>query len=231
MVVGNLSEQNNSNTDSAIVQLMTEFTTADQELFLSIARTIEYQKGEIVFQQGDPGDALFVVISGSFEISILSEEGKKLSLNVMMSGDIFGEIAALDGGIRTATATAMEKSKLARYSRDGLAGLIVKNPEMALRIIALLCSRIRWINQQVEDLAMLDVEGRLANRLLILYSRFSDNKGWLKMSQSDLADFLGVSRESTNKILQSWKADGFIELSRGSIKVLDEQRLALISSN
>lgn len=216
-----MTEDHKAGPDSAIVRLMSEFSDTDQKRILAIGRTVDFNKGEIVFQQGDPGDGLYVVRSGSVEIGIISEEGKKLSLNVMKPGDVFGEIAALDGDIRTATATAIEAVSMIKYDRRDLNELISRNPEMALKVIELLCARIRWINQQVEDLAMLDVEGRLANRLLILHEKFADRDGWLKMSQSDLADFLGVSRESTNKVLQSWRADRVIELTRGSVKVND----------
>ena len=229
-VARKLSENIESSADSAIARLMAEFSDSDRKRLLAIGQTVEYGKGEIVFQQGDPGDALFVVNSGTVEIGILSEEGKKLSLNVMKAGDVFGEIAALDGGIRTATATALQPVTMVKYRRSDLNELISSRSEMALKVIELLCGRIRWINQQVEDLAMLDVEGRLANRLLILYNRFAGGDGWLKMSQSDLADFLGVSRESTNKALQNWRAEGIIELSRGSIKITDASILRVRAS-
>jgi len=201
-----------------------------QESNPKFGREVEYKKGAMIFQQDDQGDAMYIVQKGSVEISIISDEGKKLSLNVMKAGSVFGEIAALDQGIRTASAIAQERVVATRYTRNDLLNLIKLKPEIALDTINLLCSRIRWVSQQVEELAMLDIQARLANRLLILHRKFAEPDGKLKMSQSDLADFLGVTRESINKVLQGWRAKGAIKLSRGSIQVINAELLVSIAN-
>lgn len=198
--------------------------------FSKIGRRVNLDAGSTLFHQGDPGDAVYVIESGSVEISILSESGKKLSLNLMGPFDVFGEIAALDGGARTATATTLEPTTLLQYSRLDLQNVMLQHPQIAIDFIAVLCRRLRWVSQQVEDLALLDVESRLARRLLILHAKFSDESGLIHLSQSELADFLAVSRESINKVLQTWRAEGLIELSRGAVRVCDQTGLAEIAN-
>lgn len=158
-----------------------------------------------------------------------SESGKKLSLNVMRPPDVFGEIAALDGGARTANATVLEPTSLLKFKRSHIVNTIRNHPETAIDLIEILCQRLRWITQQVEDLAMLDIESRLANRLAILHRKFADSEGVLHLSQQEIADFLGVTRESINKILQRWKTDGIVKLTRGSIQVARSERLEAIA--
>ena len=195
----------------------------------SLAQQVELQPGTTLFFQDDDGDAAFIVEKGSIEISVMSENGKKLSLNVMQPPDVFGEIAALDGGPRTATATTLEATTVFRFDRSHLEQAIHERPEVAIDLIRILCARLRWVSQQVEDLALLDIEGRLAHRLLLLHRKFSDEDGCIHLSQSEIADFLGATRESINKVLQVWRAKGLIELSRGSVWVKNHDRLAAIA--
>lgn len=195
-----------------------------------IVERIDLERNAVLFFQDDPGDGVYVVESGSVEISILSPSGKKLSLNVMRPPDVFGEIAALDGGPRTATATCLEDTALLRFGRRRLREAMLEQPEIAVDLIAILCARLRWVSQQVEDLAIRNLEGRLARRLLILHHKFSDEMGNLQLSQSELADFLGVTRESTNKTLQTWRSRGLITLSRGSIRIIKLDDLANVAT-
>ncbi|WP_299615809.1 Crp/Fnr family transcriptional regulator [Pelagibius sp.] len=192
----------------------------------SVAERVRLGRNSVLFFQDDPGDAIYVVEKGSVEISITSPSGKKLSLNVMRPPDVFGEIAALDGGPRTATAICMEDTTLLRFGGKKLRVAMLNRPEVGVNLIAILCARLRWVSQQVEDLAIRNLEGRLARRLLILHHKFSDETGSLRFSQSELADFLGATRESTNKTLQGWRSRGLITLSRGSIRIRNLDGLA-----
>ena len=186
----------------------------------ALATTFNLDEGETLFVQGDDGDALYIVVSGRVEISTMSIGGKKLSLNIMKPEDVFGEIAAIDGGPRTATATTLETTTLRRISRADILGLLLREPDVATDLISVLCDRVRWVSQQVEDFGLHGIECRLAHRLLLLDHKISSDSGQFNISQNDLADFLGASRESVNKVLQLWVARGFIELSRGSISIL-----------
>ncbi len=196
-----------------------------RNLISNQSQLVQLEKGQTLFFQNDPGDAVYIVESGSVEISILNESGKKLILNIIRPPEVFGEIAAFDGGPRTATATATEPTMLSKIARNQVFEIIEANPSLASGIVKFLCGRLRWISQQVEDHTLNGMEARLAKKLVILHDRFSDREGILKMSQSDLADFLGITRESVNKIFQTWRENNFIELSRGTIKVLDRSKL------
>lgn len=198
----------------------------NQELLFAKTTLVNLVGGQNLFLQNDPGNAIYIIESGAIEISIMSRDGKKLSLNVMQVGDVFGEIAALDGGVRTATATAIGACKVLRLERSEIFNLMSQHPGLAMDLFQVLCARLRWVSQQVEDMALLDIEGRLANRLLILHRKFADRDGTLHLSQSELADFLGVTRESINKILQGWRANDLIALSRGSVRVCNPDGLA-----
>ncbi len=210
-------------------RIIGDLSEASLQRIGKLARRIKLGAREALFTQDDPGNAFYVIEAGSIEISILARSGKKLSLNVMRPPDVFGEIAALDGGRRTATATALEECVVLRFSRVDIQHEISTRPKLALDLIQILCARVRWINQQVQDLAMLNVEERLAHRLLILHRKFADDDGHLRLSQSELADFLGAPRESINKVLQGWRAKKLIELSRGSVKVVDQAILGNIA--
>lgn len=192
----------------------------------SVAQRVRYASGRTLFAQGEPGKDLYIVERGAVEISVLSANGKKLSLNIMRVGDAFGEIAMLDDGVRTANATVIESATLLRASRSDLDALMKKDPELAAELIAMLCSRLRWVSQLVEDLGLLGIRERLASRLIVLDGVFPERRGDLPLSQSELADFLGATRESINKALRTWQAEGLIRLSRGSIRILDRARLA-----
>ena len=118
---------------------------------------------------------------------------------------------------------------LRRIGRSELLELFRDDPDIAAELVGILCARLRWISQQVEDLALLNVEGRVASRLIILHRKFSDASGQLHISQSELADFLGITRETTNKVLQSWRAAGLIDLSRGAIRICNHHALSEVA--
>jgi len=193
------------------------------------ATRIKFRPNEVVFFQDDPGDAFYIVEEGRIEISVTSASGKKLTMNELRSGDVFGEVAVLDGGPRTATATCLTASVLARIDGAAFKEYLHANGPLGAALIEILCARLRWVSQQVEDLALHDIEGRLARKLLLLQERFADDEGVLHVSQSELADFIGGTRESTNKFLRQWQRKGVIELSRRSIRVCRHDRLAGIS--
>lgn len=183
------------------------------------------KKGQALFHHRDAGDGLYAVSVGVLEASILSAQGKKMSLNMMKAGDVVGEISALDHQPRTATVIAQTDCLLFRIGGAAIHDLIATNPRFAQELVKVLCARLRWINQQVEDMALLNTESRLASRLLLLYDKFSDDTGTLKISQSDLSEFLGSSRQTVNKTLQAWRSEGVVDLGRGTLKVLDVDEL------
>jgi CRP-like cAMP-binding protein len=198
------------------------------ERITGLAARRALQDGEILFNQGDPGDALYAVVSGRIRISTGTADGRQVFLNIMEPGDTFGEIALLDGGARTAAATAIAPTELVSIRRDHFRGLLEREPPVALELLRLCGQRLRWTSGLLEDAALLDAPARLAKRLLILgevHGRPVAGGVSLRISQEDLAGFLGVSRQAVNQQLQVWKAKGWVDLGRGVVTVRDPEAL------
>ena len=193
-----------------------------------LATQRRFTAGEVVFSQGDPGDALYGVVSGKIRISTGATDGREVSLNIMEPGDTFGEIALLDGGERTASATADLASELVSIRREHFLGTLEREPALALELLRLCGQRLRWTSGQFEDAALLDVPARLAKRLVSLahlHGQKTPDGATLRISQEELAGFLGVSRQIVNQHLQGWKERGWIRVGRGVLTLCDEGAL------
>jgi CRP/FNR family cyclic AMP-dependent transcriptional regulator len=206
--------------------------TIHQIASLSVRRP--YAMGAIIFSQGDPGDALYGIVTGKVRISASAADGKEMFLNIMEPGDTFGEIALLDGYPRTATASATAPSELLVIMRDPFLSLLQREPSLAIHLLRLLCQRIRWTSGLAEDSALLSLPARLARRVLSLAKLHGHpvlNGVHLVISQEDIARFLGISRQVVNQYLQTWKANGWVELGRAKMTILDEQALQRTSES
>lgn len=198
------------------------------ERIAELAVQRSFRSGEIVFSQGDPGDALYAVVTGKIRISAGATDGREVFLNIMEPGDTFGEIALLDGGSRTASATATEPSELVSIRREHFLATLEREPRLALELLRLCGERLRWTSGQAEDAALLDAPARLAKRVLSLgqlHGQRTKDGVTLKISQEDLASFLGVSRQVVNQYLQEWKGRGWVALGRGAVIVRNEAAL------
>lgn len=179
-----------------------------------------YRAGEMIFRQDDPGNTLFGVISGRVRITVASADGQELHLNLIEPGEIIGEIAFIDGGVRTATGTAALATTCFGIQRAPFFALLERRPRLARHLLMLLCDRVRWTSRLVADSAFLSVRDRLATRLRDLQrngAAQADGAVRIDISQQELASYLGVSRQVVNGYLQRWQADGLIELARGTI--------------
>ena len=187
-----------------------------------------YGAGTLVFSQADPGDALYGVATGKIRISASSPDGREMFLNIMEPGDTFGEIALLDGRPRTATASATAPSELIIIMRDHFLALLEREPKLVGHVVQLLCERIRWTSGLAEDSALLGVPARLARRLLSLgklHGHGTAHGTELRISQEEVARFLGLSRQVVNQYLQNWKAQEILTLGRGKMVIVDERAL------
>jgi CRP/FNR family cyclic AMP-dependent transcriptional regulator len=183
-----------------------------------------YPRDAVIFSQSDPGDALFGVVTGRVRISASTAGGREVFLNIMEPGDTFGEIALLDGRPRTASALATAPSELLLIKRDQFLLLLATEPVLTDHLLRLLCARLRWVSGFAEESALLSVPARLARRLLSLgrlHGRETGEGIELKVSQDEMARFLGLSRQIVNQHLQSWKARRWVALGRGKIMILD----------
>ena len=161
---------------------------------------------------------------GKIEISAHSHDGRKLALDILGEGDIFGEIA-LFGGDRTATATALTDCALRRIRRGEVMATLRRRPELALDFIDVLCDRLRMLSRKLEERVFLPVPVRVASRLLYLDAKLGGASGAVAVSQADLADFVGATREAIAKTLAVWRRRNWVALSRGSIRIVDRAAL------
>ncbi len=178
---------------------------------------------EMLFLKGDPGDALYAVRRGQIRIATGTDSGRRLTLNLLGSGDVFGEVALLDGHPRTADAIATEPTELFMVRRRDFVDLLERRPVVAVRIIEFLCRRIRWMSERMEESVLLPLSARLSRRLLALADDYGAE---LHISQEELAIFVGATRESVNRQLQAWRRGGIVELGRSRIHVLDPGALS-----
>jgi CRP-like cAMP-binding protein len=214
-------------------ELFSRFSPAEIERLVSFSHARAYGAGEVIFEKGSPGQGLMAVLSGRVRISSPSPEGREIVLNIIHPGQIFGEIALLDGKERTADATAMEACELLILERRDFVPFLEKHPDICLRLIAVLCERLRRTTEQVEDVLFLDLQARLAKTLLHLvdaHGRPVSNGVALgaKLSQRDLANMIGASRESVNRQLSLWEEEGLISRDRGAITILDSAALQML---
>jgi CRP-like cAMP-binding protein len=195
----------------------------------SYAHTKSVRLGTTIFEKGDPGTSLFAVLSGTVKISNRSTDGKDAVLNMIAAGGIFGEIALLDGQPRTADAFAVSDCQLMVIDRRDFVPLISQNPEIALKLIEVLCSRIRRTSEQVEDMTFLDLPGRLAKTLLWLSTQPGSSPAHkVSITQREIGQIIGMSRESTNKQLREWEDKKWLKLERGGVILLDPRPLTEI---
>jgi CRP-like cAMP-binding protein len=213
--------------------LLKHLPPADLDSLAQMASTKLYKAGEPVFLKGDPGSAMMAVLNGRVRICACSVEGREVVLNVMVPGEVFGEIALIDGGERTADAFAMEPTELLVLQRRDFLPFLARNPEVCIRLLEVMCRRLRWASQQLEDVSFLDLRARLAKRLIYLWDHHREASDdtrprGVRIQQHTLAAMIGTSREAVNKQLRSWEVDGMIDVGRGSITVLDRSRLERI---
>lgn len=183
-------------------------------------------RGKTIFAKGEVGTSLFAVLEGQIKVVSFSAQGKNAVLNYLGPGDIFGEIAFLDGGERTADVTAVTNCRLMVFERRDFLPLVYSRPEIAQKLIEVLCARLRNTSRQVEEVMFLDLSHKLARTIL----RFSNDKAApgkrkVLLTQSEIAQIIGASRESTNKQLREWEERKWIRLERGGLVVLSPQSL------
>jgi CRP/FNR family transcriptional regulator, cyclic AMP receptor protein len=192
------------------------------ERLRSLARIKRVARGATIFSKGDPGTSLFAVASGSVRVTALSPQGKNAVFNLIHEGEIFGEIALLDGKPRTADAVAFTDCSLMVIERRDFMALLHDHPEVTLRLLEVLCARLRRTTEQVEDILFLDLKTRLVKTLL----RLAETEGGeITISQDHLSQMVGMSREMINKQLQVWVKWGWINLARRRIKILNPEAL------
>jgi len=195
------------------------------DALVGMSTTQNYHDGESIFREGEAGDVLIGVISGSINIHTNSRDGQLLNLNRIYPGEVIGEIAFLDGGTRTASGEATEQTQCFTIKRAPFIELMRERSELAEQLLILVCQRVRWTSDRVADFAFLTPQARLGRRLVLLAADARE----VQISQAELANFLGISRQAVNGYLRDWQIRGTVELYRGRIVILDAAELLSIT--
>ena len=208
------------------------FATAPAEDVRNLAESshvVRLKAGEVLFSKGDEGDDLYLVRSGTVRIGVLATDGREVTYALIKAGQLFGEIAVLDNGPRTTDATAMEDCTLIAIGRQKVLSFLESNPEQMRRMVRTLCERIRKADELLEDIFFLSLPARLAKHLLILGNAVGEtgdgNAIMLKVSQQEMAEQIGIRRESVNRWLSKWEQAGLVGLWRGQIALRDVEAL------
>lgn len=188
-----------------------------------------FARGQPVFLRDDPGDFAVIVLSGRLKISNTTSDGREIGLNFVGVGDIFGEVALLDGGKRTADVIALEPSDVLVIDRRTLVPALTEHPLAMLEIVTSLCEKLRIATAIIEDSAH-DMSARLAKGLLRLAQQHGIKRGTqiridLKMSQADLGSYVGLSRTNVNRQLGLLRSAGIIEVEGSIITIVDTAKL------
>ena len=189
-----------------------------------------FRRNEVIFHQGDPGDALHIVASGAVKIILPSPEGDEAIIATLQTGDFFGELALLDGAPHSASATAVEPVETMSLARVPFQNLIEADRGLRTALLSGLAAELRRLTSQVEELHFLDLAGRLAMRLVRLArDRDPSANGEVHLdwpfTQSDLASMIGGTRQSVNKLLSQLVQDGLLLIEHDTLVIHDLQAL------
>ena len=210
--------------------LFAELDDASAEALEQAMGTLRLTKGEILFREGESEDRLYVVVAGKIKLGRSGSAGRENLLAVLGPGQMFGELSVFDPGPRSTTATAVTAAEVRTLEHDELMGWIEGHPEVARSLLGQLAARLRRANDVVADLVFSDVPGRVAKQLLELARRFGDRKDdgvhvHHDLTQEELAQLVGASRETVNKALADFAARGWIRLEPRSVTLLDVERV------
>jgi len=209
------------------------FAGLDDDAAQALANSMSSQsmrRGEVLFNEGDPGDRLFVVIDGKIKLGRTSPDGRENLLAILGPGQMFGELSFFDPGPRSATATAVTEVDLRVLGHEALEPILAQHSGVAQALLHQLAGRLRRTNEVVGDLVFSDVPGRVAKALLDLASRFgrrADDGIHVNhdLTQEELAQLVGASRETVNKALADFASRGWLRLEPRSVVILDLERL------
>ena len=197
------------------VPLLAALTDGDRQALARSASRRRYRRGEIIFQKDDPGLSLFIVARGSVRIYVPSTQGADLTLAVLGAGQFFGDLSLLDGRPRSASAAALSETHVVVLERSDFVAVIQSRPQAVMSVLAVVVNRLRDTDEMASDLAFLDVGGRLAKKLLDLAATNGVKRqdGVLldmAVTQEELANMIGVTRESVNRNLSLFRRIGLV---------------------
>ncbi len=210
------------------------FQGVDPEAVEALSDEFEYidaPRGSVLFTEGEPGESLYIVLAGKVKLGRRSSDGRENLVAVMGPSDQFGELSLFDPGPRTATATVVTDARLAKLPKGALQNWVQQRPQIAVQLLRVVARRLRRTNTMLADLIFVDVPGRVAKQLLQLAQRFGTVEGGNvrvthDLTQEELAQLVGASRETVNKALADFASRGWLRLEGKSVVILDRERLA-----
>lgn len=219
--------------DKQVLMQAPLFAALDQEAAERLIESMSAQhigKSREIFHEGDRGDSLYVITSGKVKLGRTSADGRESLLSVLGPGEMFGELSLFDPGPRLTSATAVNATDLIALHNKDLRTFIAGHPEVAMQMLAGLARRLRRTNEGLSDLVFTDVPGRVAKALLDLSGRFGQpSSGGVRvahdLTQEELAQLVGASRETVNKALADFAARGWLTLGAKSVTLVDLDRL------
>jgi CRP-like cAMP-binding protein len=218
----------NVETALARAELMAALSEATRARLAKQGAPCTVEPGKLLFAKGDKGDALYVLLEGEVEVRISTEAGKDVRMAALKPYAVIGEMAVLDGGVRSADICAIRKSRFLRIHRDQAIAALESEPRALLKLIAELSRRLRHADSAIEDAHTLDLGGRLALRLL----EEAGDSSAVTLTQTEIARRIGASREKVNRKLHEWVDEGWISMGRAGIKLIARDKLkALIQES
>lgn len=219
--------------DSQIVMQAPLFAALDEETAQRLVSSMSphvLARGERLFREGDPGDSLYVITSGKVKLARASTDGRESLMSVLGPGEMFGELSLFDPGPRLTSAVVVSDTALIGLDNDRLRRFLADHPEVAMQMLSGLARRLRRTNQGMSDLVFTDVPGRVAKALLDLAARFGrvqpdGVRVEHDLTQEELAQLVGASRETVNKALADFAGRGWLALGAKSVTLLDPDRL------
>ena len=221
-------------TEQDVVRKAPLFTALDDAAAASLRASmdsVKIAKGSVLFAEGDEGDHLYVIVEGKLKLGTSSGDGRENLLSILGPGEMFGELSLFDPGPRTSSATAVTDSKLLSLGQEKLIPWLATNPNVSLQLLARLAQRLRRTNEAVGDLVFSDVPGRVAKALIDLGERFGKqtDEGLFvhhDLTQEELAQLVGASRETVNKALADFAGRNWLKLDGRAVLITDLERLS-----
>jgi CRP/FNR family cyclic AMP-dependent transcriptional regulator len=206
------------------VPLFEGLDPAALQVLARVARVQHFARQQYIFYQDDMGDAAYIVRSGRVAILLTTDDGRELVINEMGAGECFGELALLTEAPRSASVLARTSCELIRLPRAEFLQELERQPKLMRHVLQVTAERLRASTERERALAFLDAPARLA-RVLLEFDRAANEKGYITHSQDELAQHIGVTRQTTAKILGQWRRAGWILTGRGKLVVLDRAAL------
>jgi CRP/FNR family transcriptional regulator len=209
------------------VPLFAGLEEAELERFSRVAVPRSFPAGTRVFHEGDRSDACYIVREGSFRVTREHSDGRAITLATLGPGEVFGELAMLDGDLRSASAEALSDGELLALPATDVKSLLARHPEISVKLVAALVRRLRAANERISRQSFQTVPSRVAGVLSQLVSENSGEGGevTIRMNQADLAQLAGTSRESVSRFLADLERAGVVRSGRGRVTVLDPAKL------